>query len=286
MPILVGAAAIDFAGGDPEIAAFVTDLTPLKAAQQALRKANEELEKKVAERTAALEGEVAERKRAETSLRELTGRLLRTQDEERRHMARELHDHAGQTLVALGLNLSAMLDRLKGEDPAAVNLVTQSQALSDDLSKEIRTLSYLLHPPLLDEVGLVSALQWFVEGFSQRSGIEVELELPEDSARLSKPLELVIFRVIQESLTNVHRHSDSPTAKIRLTQSSRLVEFEIVDQGKGISAERQRALATAQLGVGVRGMEERVRQFGGTLKIQSGPKGTSICGTIPLGERD
>jgi len=286
MPILVGAAAIDFAGGDPEIAAFVTDLTPLKAAQQALRKANEELEKKVAERTAALEGEVAERKRAETSLRELTGRLLRTQDEERRHMARELHDHAGQTLVALGLNLSAMLDRLKGQDPAVVNLVTQSQALSDDLSKEIRTLSYLLHPPLLDEVGLVSALQWFVEGFSQRSGIEVELELPEDSARLPKPLELVIFRVIQESLTNVHRHSDSPTAKIRLTQSSRLVEFEIVDQGKGISAERQRALATAQLGVGVRGMEERVRQFGGTLKIQSGPKGTSICGTIPLGERD
>jgi signal transduction histidine kinase len=201
-------------------------------------------------------------------------------------MARELHDHAGQTLVALGLNLSAMLDRVKGQDPAVVNLVTQSQALSDDLSKEIRTLSYLLHPPLLDEVGLVSALQWFVEGFSQRSGVEVELELPEDSARLPKPLELVIFRVIQESLTNVHRHSDSPTAKIRLTQSSRLVEFEIVDQGKGISAERQRALATAQLGVGVRGMEERVRQFGGTLKIQSGPKGTSICGTIPLGERD
>ena len=155
MPILVGAAAIDFAGGDPEIAAFVTDLTPLKAAQQALRKANEELEKKVAERTAALEGEVADRKRAETSLRELTGRLLRTQDEERRHMARELHDHAGQTLVALGLNLSAMLDRLKAQDPAVVNLVTQSQALSDDLSKEIRTLSYLLHPPLLDEVGLV-----------------------------------------------------------------------------------------------------------------------------------
>jgi PAS domain S-box-containing protein len=286
MPILIGAAAIDSTGGDPEIAAFVTDLTPLKAAQEALRKANEELEKKVAERTAALEGEITDRERAENSLRELTGRLLRTQDEERRHMARELHDHAGQTLVALGLNLSAMLGRLKDQDKPVVNLVTQSQALSDELSKEIRTLSYLLHPPLLDEVGLVSALRWFVEGFSKRSGIEVELELPEDSERLPRPLELVIFRVVQESLTNVHRHSGSATAKIRLTQSPQAVDFEIIDQGKGISAERQRALAAAQIGIGVRGMEERVSQFGGTLKIQSSPTGTSICGTIPLGEQE
>jgi two-component system, NarL family, sensor kinase len=110
--------------------------------------------------------------------------------------------------------------------------------------------------------------------------------LQDDSARLPKLLELVIFRVVQESLTNVHRHSGSATAKIRLTQSTDAVNFEIIDQGKGISAERQRALAAAQIGVGVRGMEERVRQFGGTLKIQSSPTGTSICGTIPLGERD
>ncbi len=286
MPILIGAASINFAGADPEIAAFVTDLTPLKAAQEALRNANEELEKKVAERTAALEGEIVDRKRAETSLRELTGRLLRTQDEERRHMARELHDHAGQTLVALGLNLSAMLNRVKGQDENILNLVTQSQSLSDDLSKEIRTLSYLLHPPLLDEVGLVSALRWFVEGFSKRSGIEVELQLPDDSPRLPKLLELVIFRVVQESVTNVHRHSGSPRASIRLTQSLDAVEFEIVDWGKGISEERRRALATAQVGVGVRGMEERVRQFGGTLTIQSSTAGTKITGTIPLRERD
>jgi PAS domain S-box-containing protein len=286
MPILIGAASINFAGADPEIAAFVTDLTPLKAAQEALRNANEELEKKVTERTAALEGEVVDRKRAETSLRELTGRLLRTQDEERRHMARELHDHAGQTLVALGLNLSAILNRVQGQDESLLNLVTQSQSLSDDLSKEIRTLSYILHPPLLDEVGLVSALRWFVEGFSKRSGIEVELQLPDDSPRLPKLLELVIFRVVQESVTNVHRHSGSPRASIRLTQSLDAVEFEIVDWGKGISEERRRALATAQVGVGVRGMEERVRQFGGTLTIQSSTAGTKITGTIPLREQD
>ena len=131
-----------------------------------------------------------------------------------------------------------------------------------------------------------SKLAKVTEILSNLSGIEVELELPGDSARLPKLLELVIFRVAQESLTNVHRHSDSPTARIRLTQSSRLVEFEIVDQGKGISEERQRDLATAQVGVGVRGMEERVRQFGGTLRIQSSPTGTSICGTIPLEDRD
>ena len=281
VPILIGAAAIDSAG-DPEVAAFVTDLTPLKAAQEALRKANEELEKKVAERTAALEAEVLERKRAEMNLRELTGRLLRTQDEERRHMARELHDHAGQTLVAMGFNFSALLQVAKDRDPKIVGLVEQSQQLSDDLSKEIRTLSYLLHPPLLDEAGLASALQWYVEGFAKRSTIAVDLEMPEATGRLPRPLEMVVFRIVQESLTNIHRHSGSPWAKIRLARLPNLVEVEIVDGGKGISAERKRALATAQVGVGVRGMEERVRQFGGTFKIDSDPGGTKVRVKIPV----
>ncbi len=282
IPILIGAVAIDPAAPDPEIAAFITDLTPLKFAQQALRAANEVLEKKVAERTAALESEIFDRTRAETNLRELTGRLLRTQDEERRHMARELHDHAGQTLVALGLNFAALREFAQRQDPAITNLVAQSQQLSDDLSKEIRTLSYLLHPPLLDEVGLGSALSWYVEGFSKRSRIVVDLELPQDSSRLSKELELVIFRVVQESLANVHRHSGSPTAKIRLARSSSAVEVEITDYGRGISPERQREMAVAQVGVGVRGMEERVRQFGGTLQINSIPAGTTVSVTIPL----
>jgi PAS domain S-box-containing protein len=282
VPILIGAAAIDSGGGDPEIAAFVTDLSPLKAAQEALRTANEELEKKVAQRTAALEAEIVDRKRAEMSLQELTGRLLRTQDEERRHLARELHDHAGQTLVAMGFNFSALLEVARDLDPKIIRLVEQSQQLSDDLSKEIRTLSYLLHPPLLDEAGLTSALQWYVEGFSKRSTIAVDLELPAPSGRLPRALEMVVFRVVQESLTNIHRHSGSPWARIRLTRSPKMVQMEIVDGGKGISAERKKALGTPQVGVGVRGMEERVRQFGGTFRIDSGSSGTRVSVTIPL----
>jgi PAS domain S-box-containing protein len=283
VPILIGASTIEPAEGEPEIAAFVTDLTPLKTAQEALRTANEELEKKVAERTVALEAEIADRKRFEKSFRELTGRLLQMRDEERRHMARELHDHAGQTLVALDLNFSELLEIAKDRDPKIVDLVVESRQLSDDLSKEIRTLSYLLHPPLLDEVGLGSALQWYVEGFSQRSGIVVELELPEYSSRLSKELELVLFRVVQESLTNVHRHSGSPSARIRLTRRQDAVEVEIADKGKGIPAERQRQMNAAQVGVGVRGMEERVRQFGGTMRIESNSSGTTVTVNIPLG---
>ncbi|MGB7601231.1 MAG: PAS domain S-box protein [Candidatus Sulfotelmatobacter sp.] len=282
VPILIGAAAIDTSAKEPEIAAFVTDLTPLKAAQEALRNANEELEKKVVERTAALESEVSDRKRAEISLRELTGRLLVTQDEERRHMARELHDHAGQTLVALTLNLAAMLELGKGQDPAIISLVQQSQQLSDGLSKEIRTLSYLLHPPLLDEAGLKSALQWYVEGFSKRSGIEVDLELPADSRRIPRALELVVFRIVQESLTNIHRHSGSQSALIRLTRSAQSVEVEIADRGKGIPVAKGREMTPAQVGVGVRGMEERVRQFGGRLRIESSSAGTKVTATIPL----
>jgi PAS domain S-box-containing protein len=280
--ILIGAATIDPAADDPEIAAFVTDLTPLKVAQEALRNANEELGKKVAERTAELESEILDRKRAENGLRELTGRLLLAQDEERRHMAVELHDHAGQTLVALELNFAALLEMIKDQEPAVTGLVAQSRQLSADLSKEIRTLSYLLHPPLLDEAGLKSALQWYVEGFSKRSGIVVELELPKDSSRIPRALELTVFRVVQESLTNIHRHSGSASAKISLIRTSKTIGVEIIDRGKGISSKRRQEMAAAQVGVGVRGMEERVRQFGGTLQIDSSPAGTTITAMIPL----
>ena len=282
IPILVGAAAIDPKASDPEIAAFLTDLTPLKSAQEALRKANEELEGKVAARTAELEAEIQDRTRAEFILRELTGRLLLMQDEERRHMARDLHDHAGQTLVALEMNFVALIEAVKKQDPKAMSLLLQSQQLSQGLSKEIRTLSYLLHPPLLDEAGLTSALPWYVDGFSKRSGITVDLELPGDSNRLPEAVELVIFRIVQESLTNVHRHSGSPSAKIRLAQSGQSVRVEIIDRGKGISRARLREMTAAQVGVGVRGMEERVRQFGGTLQIDSSSTGTTVAVTIPL----
>jgi PAS domain S-box-containing protein len=282
VPILIGASLIGRSGNDSEVAAFVTDLTPLRAAQEALSKANEELEKKVAERTAELEAEVMDRKRAEMSLRELSGRLLRTQDEERRHMARELHDHAGQTLVALTLNLSALQNIVGDKDPEVASLATQTQKLSDDLSREIRTLSYLLHPPLLDEAGIASALSWYVDGFSQRSKIQVELEMPERFGRLPRELEIVIFRIVQESLTNIHRHSGSSWARIHLARTEEFVKFEIIDRGQGISAERQRQMTAAKAGVGLRGMEERVRQFQGTLKIVSNDQGTRVMVKLPL----
>lgn len=282
IPVLVGASVIGGSGGDSEVAAFLTDLTPLKIAEEALRRANEDLEKKVAERTAELEAEVSDRKRAEKSLRELTGRLLRTQDEERRHMARELHDHAGQTLVALGLNLFELQNAAKEKDQNIVSLAAQGQQLSDDLSREIRTLSYLLHPPLLDEAGLTSALSWYVDGFSKRSKIEVDLELPKDLGRLPRELELVIFRVVQEGLTNIHRHSGSSWARIHLTRSESFVEFEISDRGKGIAPERQLKMGAAESGVGIRGMEERVRQFSGTLRIVSNTDGTKVAVRLPV----
>jgi PAS domain S-box-containing protein len=284
IPILVGASIIDTPGGKAEVAAFVTELTPLKMAEEALRRANDELERKVSERTAALQAEVAERKRVEMSLRELSGRLLSAQDEERRHMARELHDHAGQTLAALSMSLYAIETASSGGDGSLRKLASEAKQLSDDLSKEIRTLSYLLHPPLLDEVGLESAIEWYVQGFSERSHITVDLNLPETASRLPRDLELVIFRVVQESLTNVHRHSGSSSATIRMSRSVDLVAVEISDSGKGITVEKQRELGSAKAGVGVRGMEERVRQFGGTLHIESSPLGTTVVASFPISD--
>jgi signal transduction histidine kinase len=238
IPILIAAATIEHSGRDPEIAAFLTDLTALKSAQEALLTANDGLEKKIADRTEALEAEIFERARVEINLRELTGRLLRAQDDERRRMARELHDNAGQTLAALSMNLSAMQRHANHLDAHVSTLAAESRELADDLSREIRTMSYLLHPPLLDEAGLASALQWYVDGFSQRSKIAVELDLPPDLARLPRELELVVFRVVQEGLTNIHRHSGSPSARIRLTRSDSAIQFEITDRGRGIDPEK------------------------------------------------
>ena len=282
IPILIGAATLDRSRGDTEVAAFVTDLTPLRAAEDALRKANDELEKKVVERTSKLEAEIVERERAEVSLRRLTGRLLRTQDEERRHMARELHDHAGQTLAALSLNLAALQEAAGDRVPEVTAIAAESQQLSNDLSKEIRTLSYLLHPPLLDEAGLASALRWYVNGFSERSKIQVELVLPEPMGRLPRELELVVFRVVQEGLTNIHRHSGSNSARICLTCANESLELEISDRGKGMPTEKQQEMIAARVGVGIRGMQERVRQLKGTLEMTSDTQGTQVIVTIPI----
>src|SRR6201993_905556 len=198
---------------------------------EALQQAQGELELKVQERTADLDT-------VNRSLRELSARLMQLQDDERRRIARELHDSVGQTLAALAMNLSLVrgdLERLAG---IAVAL-NDSENLVRDMSKEVRTISPLLHPPLLDEAGLASALRWYVEGFSQRSHIKVDLDMSEDFGRLPSDMETAIFRVVQESLTNIHRHSGSPVAKIRVRQRHDDIWVEIEDKGKGIPPKKQ-----------------------------------------------
>src|SRR5271154_328293 len=192
-----------------------------KASEQSLLLRNAELlgiqnqlESRVRERTAQLELQILERKRFEDSLRELTSRLLQLQDEERRRIARELHDSAGQTLAALGMNVSKLHRVLANSHPELRETITDSMQLIEDLSTEIRTLSYLLHPPLLDESGLASALSWYTEGLTARSKIAVDLQVAPEVGRMHPDLETAIFRIVQECLTNIHRHSGSPTATI------------------------------------------------------------------------
>jgi PAS domain S-box-containing protein len=254
----------------------VLDISERKQAEQELRRAHQELERKVQERTAELAT-------ANASLRVLTGRLLRLQDDERRRLSRELHDSAGQKLAVLSMNCAALAPHVKEEKPS--RLLADAQSLITEISSEIRTMSYLLHPPLLDEVGLESALRWYVDGFSKRSHIETTLDVSENFGRLSREQEITIFRVIQEALTNVLRHSGSPSAAVRLIDKDDHVELEIIDQGKGIPEKR---LATVQAsessGVGLGGMRERLRQLGGQLEILSSSDGTCVRASLPVRE--
>jgi signal transduction histidine kinase len=242
---------------------------------EVLRGAQKELETTVEQRTAELD-------KANRSLRDLTARLLHFQDEERRRIARELHDSVGQTLAALSMNLSSVgadIQRLTKTAAA----VADSESLVKEMSKDIRTISYLLHPPLLDEAGLASALRWYVEGLTARSEIRVDLEVPDDFERLHRDLETAIFRVVQECLTNVHRHSGSLTAKIRLSRSASDVQLEVQDEGKGIPAEKLSEMASGGMpGVGIRGMRERIHQLGGSLEIRSGGQGTAVVVKLPV----
>ena len=229
-----------------------------------------------------LNTDVTDRKRAEDTLRQMSGRLLQMQDDERRRIARELHDSAGQMLVAMDMNLASIQresDRLSEE---AARACQESLELVREMSKELRTMSHLLHPPLLDEAGLPSAIQWFVQGFAERSKIPVDLDLSPDLGRLSNEVETAIFRIVQEALTNIHRHSGSPTASIRIHRNSREVRLEIADKGKGFSQAGKRNLSAANgTGVGIQGMRERIRQLGGRVHIDSGPRGTTIVATLP-----
>lgn len=240
-----------------------------------LLRAQDELEDRVRERTADLD--VVNR-----NLRELSARLMQLQDEERRRIARELHDSVGQTLAALGMNLSLVrhdVERLSG----IISALNDSENLVREMSSEVRTISHLLHPPLLDEAGLCSAARWYVDGFAQRSGIKVDLEIPDDFGRLPAEMETAIFRVIQESLTNIHRHSGSTVAKIQLHQRGDEVVVEIADKGRGVPLDKLEEMSSSGTpGVGIRGMRERLRQLGGVLEIESGKSGTIVIVKLPL----
>jgi PAS domain S-box-containing protein len=239
--------------------------------QKALR---DELEQRVRERTYALEA-------SNVSLRELSARLLQTQDEERRRIARELHDSIGQLLAAMSMNIATLSIEKSKLSAIAKGCLDDNEALVVRVSDEIRTLSYLLHPPLLDEIGLESALKDYVDGFSTRSKIEVRLDIPREFGRLSKDAEIALFRVAQECLTNIHRHSGSGTAAIRIVRDDGTVKLEVQDDGKGMPAERVALLnTTGTLGVGFRGMRERLRQLGGSLVVSSNEKGTLVAATL------
>lgn len=209
-------------------------------------------------------------------LRLVSHRLMQTQDEERRRIARELHDSSGQVLAALGMSLATIRQHAIQSLPQIVSVVDDGLQLVRQLSQEIRTMSYVLHPPLLEETGLVEALRWYIQGLSQRSGLEISLDVSENFGRLSHEMELVIFRVVQESLTNVHRHSGSKIAMIRIDRDGEKVLLEVQDKGKGIPAEKLSELQSQGSGVGIGGMRERARQFEGDLSIQSNASGTTV----------
>jgi two-component system NarL family sensor kinase len=249
-------------GSDPQtICVVATELTELAQANEALR-ANEDM------------------------LRQLSGRLLQLQDDERRHIARDLHDITGQKLAFQSIVLSQLINA--ATDAATRSALAECQQLTNQVSEEIRTLSYLLHPPLLDELGLSSAVHWYTQGFEKRTGIHVDVDIPRDFLRLPAEVETALFRVIQESLTNVHRYADSPKAFIRVARVGDEVKLEIGDYGKGIRADILKSSrdTVAPFGVGIQGMKERMRQLSGRLEVTSRPnKGTVVTATVPIREQ-
>jgi len=216
-----------------------------------------------------------------SQLRELSGLLLESQDAERRHIARELHDSAGQTLTALDLQIARISEDAKN-DPVLAEDVRNPEELVQHLARELRTTSYLLHPPLLDETGISSALNWYVQGLEERSSLQIDLQVPDNFGRLPSEMELVIFRLVQECLTNIHRHSGSKIALIRVEREENSIHVKVEDQGRGMSPERLAAIQSQGTGVGIRGMHERVRHLRGDLVIESNGSGTKVYATLPL----
>ncbi|HTC66516.1 MAG TPA: response regulator [Candidatus Acidoferrum sp.] len=220
---------------------------------------------------------------SELSLRQLSARLLKLQDEERRRIARDLHDTTGQKIAVLSMTLDRLAKLVDTGKVDVKDALTESREVVGKIGEEIRTLSYLLHPPLLDECGLASAVLWYAEGFKKRSGIHLSVSIDEELVRLTTDAETALFRVLQESLTNVHRYSGSPSAEIRIFQSPSKVHLEIVDHGKGVKGgtERSTFAGAPTLGVGIPGMRERIRQLGGQLEVEFSNEGARVYATLP-----
>jgi PAS domain S-box-containing protein len=272
----------DFSGRVIGASKVARDITEQKLVEENYRKLAESLEVEVRARTEQLRQQHARVVRNTEVLRSLSRRMLEIQDNERRHIARELHDSAGQTLTVLGISLARLRQELGKRNGQAAKFAAEAEELARQLSREIRTTSYLLHPPLLEERGLEAALNWYVRGLMERSGLDIELCIQEQFGRLSPDLELVIFRLVQECLTNIHRHSESKTALIEVHRQPGVVSLIVEDTGKGISPEKLAALQSDSAGVGIRGMRERVSQLGGQLEITSNGSGTRVAVSLPI----
>lgn len=268
-------------GGEKIFTVLCTDMTRQVRAEEELLRIHDELESRVLARTAALqkaynilESEIAERKAAEKEVLQLSGKIMRVQDEERRHLARELHDGTAQNLVALTLNLNRLRE-VMCHSPEEITQVEECMRMAEQCSNELRSISYLLHPPMLEELGLSRALRGYVEGFAKRSDIAVTLDCPEDIGPLDFEVQLTIFRIVQESLANILKHSQSPTAIIVLSSKGGNLRLEVTDHGQGIPRDREQA------GIGLAGMRERIRLLQGSLTIKTGNSGTNIIVALP-----
>ena len=246
----------------------------------ALQTARDELEHKVDERTTELQ-------HTNEALRNLSRHVLHVQDEERRRIARELHDSTAQALSGLKINLSTLLKHKNFDPSVSTTLLEQSRTMAEHALNEIRTISYLLHPPILEDFGLESALTWYATGFGERSGIQINVKIDPDLGRFSSDLELIVFRVVQEALGNIHRHSGSSTAEVSLSRDSNNIRLLVRDEGCGFPdrlVDPKRGVLPP-VGVGIAGMRERIRQFGGTLEIASSSSGSLLTVVLPIADQ-
>jgi len=273
------------AGSTRDITEHKRTENQLRLSEEHLRRLAETLETQVTARTVELEERNNDVLRQSEQLRELSISLMETQDREARRLARDLHDSSGQIVAGLLMSLARMVKELEASNPDLAKLAKQTRSFAEELDKEIRTASYLLHPPMLDEIGLQAAVQWYAEGLGERAGIKIELEFPNDFERLSRDMEITVFRVIQECLTNIHRHSGSKSAYIRLAREQNNLRLEVGDAGRGIAPGDLNKVRERGVGVGLRGIQERVRQLAGEVRIDSRPgEGTRVLVTLPVPE--